>query len=151
MTDTLTISRRPTRAQIVAWAEAALRNAPGAVLTDDLIRDFADGLPALAVPAPAVPDDVAEQVAGWDDLKERLPMNGHEAAELLFDYGDKLADTIEAQAAELARLRGFAEFMTKWAVSFRTSDRDDTIWTTDQWRELRHQIAAITNPTGETK
>lgn len=41
-------------------------------------------------------------VGGWDDLKENLPSDGHSAAEMLFDYGDKLADTITAIPAATA-------------------------------------------------
>ena len=55
MTDTITISRRPTEAQIIAWANSALRNVPDKSLTRqfmrDLLRDFADGLDALSVEA----------------------------------------------------------------------------------------------------
>ena len=98
------------------------------------------GSPLYAHPAPvpAVPDDVA---------KVRNALRSHSYIGGLDALMDKAAEALEAQAAELARLRGFAEFVTTWAVSFRTSDRDDTVWTTDQWRELRRQIAAITQPT----
>ena len=71
-----------------------------------------------------------------------------EEAELIRDHM-KTVETMRREIDELARLRGFAEFVTIWAMSFRTSDRDDTVWTTDQWRELRRQIAAFTQPPGD--
>lgn len=50
-------------------------------------------------------NEALELAQGWDDLKESLPSDGHTAAELLFDYGDKLADMLTAQAANLAEGR----------------------------------------------
>ena len=93
-------------------------------------------------PVPAVPDDVAKIVAELREWDHCWP------APWLEGSVRKAADALDAQAAELARLRGFAEFVTTWAISFRTSDRDETVWTTDQWRELRRQIAAL-QPTGD--
>lgn len=49
--------------------------------------------------------EISGLVAGWDDLKDNLPSDGHAAAEKLFDYGDKLADALEAQAATITALR----------------------------------------------
>lgn len=88
------------------------------------------------------PDDVAKIVAELREWDHCWP------APWLEGSVRKAADALDAQAAELARLRGFAEFVTTWAISFRTSDRDETVWTTDQWRELRRQIAAL-QPTGD--
>ena len=132
MTDTLTISRRPTRAQIVAWAEAALRNVPGAVLTDDLIRDLADGLPALAVPAPAVPDDVAALVA---DLRQ-----DHDDAAIFPPDTPTIfsaaADALEAQAAELARYREALRINAAILAQATFVSRDFGHWTVAEcgWR-----------------
>ncbi len=43
--------------------------------------------------------DLVEQ---WDALKDSLPPNHAEAAALLFDHGDKLADRITALEAQIA-------------------------------------------------
>lgn len=43
--------------------------------------------------------DLVEQ---WDALKDSLPPNHAEAAALLFDHGDKLADRITALEAQVA-------------------------------------------------
>ncbi len=51
---TITIYRYPTEAEIIRWAESALRNVPDGSLTRqfmrDLLRDFKDGLSALEAP-----------------------------------------------------------------------------------------------------
>ncbi|VDS07531.1 hypothetical protein PARHAE_00708 [Paracoccus haematequi] len=114
-----------------------------------------------SAPVPAVPDDVAETAKrlrqatfakgrmrggiGGQTIEASMRSTFHEVSAWDLDIA---ADALDAQAAELARLRGFAEFVTTWAISFRTSDRDETVWTTDQWRELRRQIAAL-QPTGD--
>jgi len=51
-------------------------------------------------------NEALELAQGWDDLKESLPSDGHAAAELLFDYGDNLADMLTAQAAHRKRRAG---------------------------------------------
>lgn len=41
-------------------------------------------------------------IAGWENLKDNLPTDGHDAAEALFDYGDKLADALSRRSSQAA-------------------------------------------------
>ena len=54
----------------------------------------------------------------------------------------------DAARAEAERLREALQWVQVWAISFRFSDRDDTVWTTDQWRDLRHKIDPLTKEPG---
>ena len=55
-------------------------------------------------------------VNGWDELKDTLPYDHAVAADLLFDYGDKLADHITDLIAERDAL---AEKLEKVAGALR--------------------------------
>lgn len=57
---TITIYASPTRTEITAWANTALRNSSIDGLDEDFFRDFADGLPALMAPQEAAPDNRAD-------------------------------------------------------------------------------------------
>ena len=48
-------------------------------------------------------------ITGWDNLKDNLPSDGHDAAEALFDYGDKLADALSRRASQAAPTEGEAQ------------------------------------------
>lgn len=58
-------------------------------------------------------------VKHWDDIKERLPIKHDEAAELMFDIADKMADRIEALEAQLAEavaaLEPFAQTLERYS------------------------------------
>ena len=110
--EAITIFAKPTRSEIVRWAESALRNAPDgsvtAALMNDLIADFADGLSALRAPKPAAPaelptlEDVASTIRCVEIYCDTVDRRSSEeiatAIQALYE------PAIAAQAAEIERL-----------------------------------------------
>ena len=85
-------------------------------------------------------------VNGWDELKDTLPYDHAVAADLLFDYGDKLADHITDLIAERDAL---AEKLEKVAGALReylspTAEPED-----DGIPLLRATLAQTTGETNE--
>ena len=54
-------------------------------------------------------------ITGWDKLKDNLPPDGHDAAEALFDYGDKLADALSRRASQAAPAPSDHAISKEWA------------------------------------
>lgn len=132
-----------------------------------LIRHVAEGWPisekeaaaivdALRVPAPAVPDDVAETAkrlreatftkgrmrggVGGQTIEASMRSTFHEVS--AWDL-DQAADTIEAQAAELARIKAAADKLVNnpgWGTVNYTDG--------DMWADADALRAALTHPTG---
>jgi len=86
----------------VAWQQRLASGGWGTILHgNDKPIGEARPLYDRPTPAPVVPAEGLDAlVDGWDTLKDNLPPDGHSAAEALFDYGDKLADAIQALRAQ---------------------------------------------------
>lgn len=93
-------------------------------------------------------------VNGWDELKDTLPYDHAVAAELLFDYGDKLADRIETLTAERdaaqARADALAVKLEKAVLALENIeceimiDEEGSSGPSDAAREARATLAQIT-------